>query len=133
MDKAAVLQASRQNVELRVVTDFHEVRDAKGNVIATRTMARVARVTGNSEARAKVRNRLVKLMVRPEQGRVEGRLNGTLSLAFGVRGKGGRYPTAAHGESTRLNCAGSLAHGWFHAFDNWQTKYGAKDSDVSIT
>jgi|GEM_PF-1800597 len=49
---------------------------------------------------------------------------GTLALAFGSRGTGGKGAFAAHFESarfvinlTRLNGAGSLAHEWFHAFD----------------
>lgn len=64
-------------------------------------------------------------------------LNGTLSLAFGARGKGGRNPAAAHYEPgyvvmnlTKLNGAGSLAHEWFHAFDNWLAKTDAKDSET---
>lgn len=63
-------------------------------------------------------------------------LNGTLSLAFGARGKGGRNPAAAHYEPgyvvmnlTKQAGAGSLAHEWFHALDNWLAKEDAKDSD----
>jgi hypothetical protein len=55
-------------------------------------------------------------------------LNGKLGLAFGARG-GGRY--AAHYESgkvvinlTRTRGAGSLAHEWAHAVDNYFGKLG---------
>jgi hypothetical protein len=61
-------------------------------------------------------------------------LNGELGLAFGARGTGGKRPAAAHYEAdttgqvspnrvvinlTRKNGAGSLAHEWFHAVDNY--------------
>ncbi|SEN87057.1 hypothetical protein SAMN04489859_102010 [Paracoccus alcaliphilus] len=53
-------------------------------------------------------------------------LNGTLGLAFGARGRGGVSPAAAHFEPgqvvinlTKMNGAGSLAHEWFHAMDNY--------------
>ncbi len=53
-------------------------------------------------------------------------LNGELGLAFGARGSGGADPAAAHYEPdfvainlTRKNGAGSLAHEWFHAMDNY--------------
>lgn len=61
-------------------------------------------------------------------------LNGELGLAFGARGHGGKRPAAAHYEQdttgavtpnrvvinlTRKNGAGSLAHEWFHAVDNY--------------
>jgi hypothetical protein len=61
-------------------------------------------------------------------------LNGELGLAFGARGKGGKNPAMAHYERdttgavtpnrvvinlTRKNGAGSLAHEWFHAVDNY--------------
>lgn len=61
-------------------------------------------------------------------------LNGELGLAFGARGKGGKRAGAAHYELdttgsvtpnrvvinlTRQNGAGSLAHEWFHAVDNY--------------
>lgn len=52
-------------------------------------------------------------------------LNGELSIAFGARGKAGSG-AAAHYESTRavinltkMNGAGSLAHEWAHALDNY--------------
>lgn len=60
-------------------------------------------------------------------------LDGTLGLAFGARGRGGRKPAAAHYEPmkmvinlTKNSGAGTLAHEWFHAVDNWMAK--AKDS-----
>lgn len=61
-------------------------------------------------------------------------LNGELGLAFGARGHGGRNAPAAHYEPdttgavsddrvvinlTRKRGAGSLAHEWFHAVDNY--------------
>ena len=53
-------------------------------------------------------------------------LNGTLGLAFGARGKGGKRPAAAHYEPnkvvinlTKKAGAGSLAHEWWHALDNY--------------
>jgi hypothetical protein len=52
-------------------------------------------------------------------------LGGTLGLAFGARGRGGKGAAAAHFEPdqivinlTKTNGAGSLAHEWFHALDN---------------
>ena len=59
-------------------------------------------------------------------------LNGKLSVAFGARGKGGKNPAAAHYEPgqviinlTRKNGAGSLAHEWFHALDNFLARQDA--------
>lgn len=61
-------------------------------------------------------------------------LNGELALAFGARGRGGKNAPAAHYEPdatgkvsdrtvvinmTRERGAGSLAHEWFHAVDNY--------------
>ncbi|WP_282265634.1 PLxRFG domain-containing protein [Stenotrophomonas sp. PS02298] len=53
-------------------------------------------------------------------------LNGTLGLAFGARGRGGKRAAAAHFERgtvvinlTKANGAGSLAHEWFHGLDNY--------------
>ncbi|MFB6413049.1 LPD38 domain-containing protein [Edwardsiella piscicida] len=53
-------------------------------------------------------------------------LNGRLGLAFGARGKGGRNAASAHYEPgqvainlTKAQGAGSLAHEWFHALDNY--------------
>lgn len=52
-------------------------------------------------------------------------LGGSLGLAFGARGSGGKGAAAAHYEPgqivinlTKTNGAGSLAHEWFHALDN---------------
>lgn len=56
-------------------------------------------------------------------------LNGELGLAFGARGKGGKNAFAAHYEPgqivinmTKKSGAGSLAHEWFHALDNYFTR-----------
>lgn len=53
-------------------------------------------------------------------------LNGELGLAFGARGKGGKNPASAHYEPdnvvinlTKGKGAGSLAHEWWHALDNY--------------
>lgn len=53
-------------------------------------------------------------------------LNGKLGLSFGARGKGGKNPAAAHYEPgsvvinlTKKAGAGSLAHEWWHALDNY--------------
>jgi ribosomal protein S18 acetylase RimI-like enzyme len=62
-------------------------------------------------------------------------LNGELGLAFGARGSGGIDPASAHYEPdsivinlTKKSGAGSLAHEWFHAFDNYiDRKRGGKD------
>ncbi|EHQ3287558.1 hypothetical protein LMM39_003881 [Salmonella enterica] len=59
-------------------------------------------------------------------------LNGRLGLAFGARGKGGKNTAAAHYEPgqvainlTKGHGAGSLAHEWFHALDNYFGQYDA--------
>ena len=61
-------------------------------------------------------------------------LNGQLALAFGARGKGGAGAASAHYESgkavinlTKKSGAGSLAHEWWHALDNYfgKTRGGA--------
>lgn len=59
-------------------------------------------------------------------------LDGKLGIAFGARGKGGKNPAAAHYEPgqvvinlTRKNGAGSLAHEWYHALDNYLAKQDA--------
>ncbi|HFW4798339.1 TPA: LPD38 domain-containing protein [Salmonella enterica subsp. diarizonae serovar 60-67:z35:-] len=65
-------------------------------------------------------------------------LNGRLGLAFGARGKGGKNAAAAHYETgqvainlTKGNGAGSLAHEWFHALDNYFGQHDvAKDGNV---
>lgn len=53
-------------------------------------------------------------------------LAGKLGLAFGARGAGGKHPASAHYEPdqtvinlTKKNGAGSLAHEWWHALDNF--------------
>jgi len=53
-------------------------------------------------------------------------LDGKLGLAFGARGRGGKNPAAAHYEPgnvvinlTKRSGAGSLAHEWWHALDNY--------------
>ncbi|MBP2845444.1 hypothetical protein J8655_08140 [Dickeya oryzae] len=53
-------------------------------------------------------------------------LNGELGLAFGARGRGGHNSAKAHYEPgqvvinlTKGKGAGSLAHEWFHALDNY--------------
>jgi len=58
-------------------------------------------------------------------------LNGTLAVAFGARGRGGR--AAAHYEAdrtvvnmTKLSGAGSLAHEWAHALDHYLGEAHAK-------
>ncbi|HBZ9867371.1 TPA: hypothetical protein MND73_004301 [Salmonella enterica subsp. houtenae] len=65
-------------------------------------------------------------------------LNGRLGLAFGARGKGGKNAAAAHYEPgevainlTKGNGAGSLAHEWFHALDNYFGQHDiARDGGV---
>jgi len=53
-------------------------------------------------------------------------LNGTLGLAFGARGRGGKNPASAHYEPDSKNInltkkmgSGSLAHEWWHSLDNY--------------
>jgi len=62
-------------------------------------------------------------------------LNGELGLAFGARGSGGKDAASAHYESqkvvinlTKSNGAGSLAHEWWHALDNYFAKMGGLES-----
>lgn len=64
-------------------------------------------------------------------------LGGTLGMAFGARG-GGRF--SAHYEPgklvinlTKTKGAGSLAHEWFHALDNYFAKMGSEGLDVYAT
>lgn len=59
-------------------------------------------------------------------------LGGNLSIAFGARGQG-LSGAAAHYEQerhvinlTKMNGAGSLAHEWFHALDDFLGGYGSK-------
>lgn len=63
-------------------------------------------------------------------------LNGRLAIAFGSRGRGGKDAAAAHYEPdmtvinlTRNNGAGSLAHEWFHALDNYFAKHVGSIND----
>lgn len=53
-------------------------------------------------------------------------LGGSLAIAFGARGRGGKRAAAAHYEPgrhvinlTKIHGDGSLAHEWAHAFDAW--------------
>ena len=64
-------------------------------------------------------------------------LNGELGLAFGARGSGGVDPAAAHYESgqvvinlTKNHGAGSLAHEWWHAVDNY---FGKQEKSGYLT
>ena len=71
-------------------------------------------------------------------------LNGELGLAFGARGHGGKLAPAAHYEPgdkvaagnvvinlTRKRGAGSLAHEWFHAVDNYFARMRGEKGDRS--
>lgn len=56
--------------------------------------------------------------------------NGYLAAAFGSRGRGGKKAPAAHYEPhfrvfnlTRMNGAGSMAHEWAHALDNYISSF----------
>ena len=68
-------------------------------------------------------------------------LDGTLALAFGARGSGGKRAAAAHYEPikiainlTKKRGAGSLAHEWFHGLDNYYSKLNKKDkTDVGAS
>ena len=60
-------------------------------------------------------------------------LNGTLGLAFGARGRGGKNPAAAHYEPgkiainlTKSSGPGSLAHEWLHGMDNYFARQAAE-------
>lgn len=64
-------------------------------------------------------------------------LDGTLGLAFGARGSGGKGAAKAHYEPdsivinlTKSSGAGSLGHEWFHALDN---NFGKRDGNLYIT
>ena len=65
-------------------------------------------------------------------------LNGSLGLAFGARGSGGKGAPAAHYEPdhvvinlTKVGGAGSLGHEWWHAMDNY---FGKKqDGNTFLT
>lgn len=68
-------------------------------------------------------------------------LDGTLGLAFGARGKGGKGAALAHYEPltkvinlTKFGGAGCVAHEWFHALDNYvATKNSESDFDEFST
>ncbi|WP_339898295.1 LPD38 domain-containing protein [uncultured Gilvimarinus sp.] len=67
-------------------------------------------------------------------------LNGELGLAFGARGRGGKNSAAAHYEPgtvainlTKKNGAGSLAHEWFHALDNYFSRARNENGYLSET
>lgn len=74
-------------------------------------------------------------------------LNGELAIAFGARGRGGKDAAAAHYEPgdtvtpgrvvinlTRRRGAGSLAHEWWHALDNYFTRLrGQRGEDQYLT
>ena len=62
-------------------------------------------------------------------------LNGSLGLAFGARGRGGKNAPLAHYEPvkvvinlTKNKGAGSLGHEWMHSFDNY---FGRKERETS--
>lgn len=66
-------------------------------------------------------------------------LDGSLALAFGARGRGGKRAALAHFEPmqvvinlTRKNGAGSLAHEWWHALDNYLYKVNRSTNPESI-
>lgn len=66
-------------------------------------------------------------------------LNGELGLAFGARGKGGIRAAAAHFEQatvvinlTKRAGAGSLAHEWFHALDNYFARVRAGGASLAF-
>lgn len=67
-------------------------------------------------------------------------LNGRLGLAFGARGKGGTKAAKAHYEPERVVInltkragAGSLAHEWFHAMDNYFARQAGRRSNAFVT
>ena len=62
-------------------------------------------------------------------------LNGSLGLAFGSRGRGGKNAPLAHYEPvkvvinlTKKNGSGSLGHEWLHALDNY---FGRKEKNMA--
>lgn len=66
-------------------------------------------------------------------------LGGALGLAFGARGRGGANAASAHYEPgtvvinlTKRRGAGSLAHEWWHALDNYFSRMGG-DSEGFLT
>ena len=66
-------------------------------------------------------------------------LNGELGLAFGARGRGGVDPAKAHYEAghvvinlTKEKGAGSLAHEWWHALDNYLVRTNKPESPLGF-
>ncbi|MBR6013454.1 MAG: hypothetical protein IK062_06695 [Selenomonadaceae bacterium] len=64
-------------------------------------------------------------------------LNGSLGLAFGARGRGGKNAPLAHYEPvkvvinlTKKNGSGSLGHEWFHSVDNY---FGRKEKNSATS
>ena len=64
-------------------------------------------------------------------------LNGSLGLAFGARGRGGKNAPLAHYEPlkvvinlTKKNGSGSLGHEWFHSLDNY---FGRKEENTATS
>ena len=67
-------------------------------------------------------------------------LDGTLGLAFGARGRGGKNAPLAHYEHekvvinlTKKNGAGSLGHEWFHSLDNYFGRKETRTASAMIT
>lgn len=67
-------------------------------------------------------------------------LDGTLGLSFGARGRGGKNAPLAHYEHekavinlTKKNGAGSLAHEWLHALDNYFGRKETRTASAMIT
>lgn len=66
-------------------------------------------------------------------------LNGQLAIAFGARGRGGKGSAAAHYEPdtmvinlTKIKGAGSLAHEWWHAVDDYFAKNSGRRQSSSV-
>lgn len=67
-------------------------------------------------------------------------LNGTLGLAFGARGRGGKGAPIAHFEGdkvvinlTKAGGPGSLAHEWWHSVDNYFARQSVEKSTDFVT
>lgn len=67
-------------------------------------------------------------------------LNGTLGLAFGARGKGGKGAPNAHFEGdkvvinlTKTSGPGALAHEWWHSVDNYFARQSVEKSTDFVT
>lgn len=67
-------------------------------------------------------------------------LNGELAIAFGARGKGGSNAASAHYEPSRLvinltkkSGAGSLAHEWWHALDNYLARQNGNQKEKYLS